>query len=538
MSRLLTLDDLYSFFMQNNKNITFESKEEQHQINVQLFGSVSYDEDKSLDIEGLTPVTLKCNHTKKNLNGSFITDEAQEKALNSIYNRPILGYIHEVDNEPQFYTHNFHEENNELIYDEYPVGIVPESGNVRMEHDSKSDKDYVIVDGYIFDLYSKAKDILKRDKKCSVSVEISIRDMTYDKKKKLLVINDFYYTGITILGCDESGNKINPGMKGSNITLKDFEQESNSLFFNKNIENELIQALNELNRVLLSFDIDGRKECGDMNKKYAKKKNAIDEEKIKDEELDKDLGDEETKDNDSKNNTEEDKQEDSKGDEKAKSEKDKEVEDEDKVEDDKEVKSEEQDEEKEEDKKKKNTFSVSFELSHDDIRCALYDLIRSFGEQDGTWYYISEVYDDYFVMEGNHTLYGMKYVKKGDKIELFGDRYPLYKELLTKEEKAQLDEMRSEYKELKKKVEDKEKSEILKDEDYEPFIEEFEFKELISNKDKYSLETFKQKAELAFAQCVRKAGTYSKKNNNLRFNVKNASARENKKSRYGNIFNK
>lgn len=536
MSRLLTLDDLYSFFMQNNKNITFESKEEQHQINVQLFGSVSYDEDKSLDIEGLTPVTLKCNHTKNNLNGSFITDEAQEKALNSIYNRPILGYIHEVDDEPQFYTHNFHEENNELVYDEFPVGIIPESGNVRMEHDSKSDRSYVIVDGYIFDLYSKAKDILKRDKECSVSVEISIRDMTYDKKKRLLIINDFYYTGITILGCDESGNKISPGMKGSNITLKDFEQKSNSLFFNKNIENELIQVLNELNRVLLSFDIDGRKECGDMNKKYAKKKNVTDEEKIKDEELDKDLEDEEVKDDESKNNTEEDKQEDSKGDEKSKSKEDKE--DEDEVED-KEIKDGESDKEKEEKRKKKdNTFSVSFELSHDDIRCALYTLIQSFNDQDEVWYYISEVYDDYFIMEAGHDLYGMKYLKKGDKIELFGDRYPLYKELLTKEEKDQLDEMRSEYKKLKKKVEDKEKAEILKDEDYEPFIEEFEFKELISNKDKYSLETFKQKAELAFAQCVRKAGTYNKKSNSLRFNVKNASAKESKKSRYGNIFNK
>ncbi len=536
MSRLLTLDDLYSFFIKNNQNITFESKEEQHQINVQLFGSVSYDEDKKMDIEGLTPVTLKCNHTKKNLNGSFITDEAQEKALNSIYNRPILGFIHEVDGEPEFYTHNFHEKDDELIYDEYPVGIIPESGNVRIKYDKKAKKNYVVVDGYIFDLYSKAKDILERDKECSVSVEISIRDMEYDKKKKLLIINDFYYTGITILGCDESGNKINPGMKGSNITLKDFEQESNSLFFNKNIENELIQTLKGLNEVLLSFDIDGRKECGDMNKKYAKKKSEIDDEEVVKDDETKDLEKDQDTEKDTKKDVVEkdtkDSEKDVEGDEKAKPE-------DDEVDKDDESKKDDEENKEEKDKKKKG-FSISFELSHEDIRCSLYKLIESFNEQDKVWYFISEVYDEYFVMRAQDKIYGMKYVKKDDKVELFGDRYPLYQELLTEDEKAQLDKMRSDYEELKKKVEDKEKEDVLADEDYEPFIEDEIFKELIEDKDKYSSSEFKQKAELAFAQCVRKAGTYSNKGKgtSLRFNVKNASVKDTKKSRYGNIFKK
>ena len=106
-----------------------------------------------------------------------------EAALPSFSNRPILGYIHKVvtdenpDGQWEFYSHNMHEnENGELVYDEYPIGIIPESCNAQLVYDEEKEKTYCEVDGYIFEEYSKAAEILEREGECFVSVELSIRE--------------------------------------------------------------------------------------------------------------------------------------------------------------------------------------------------------------------------------------------------------------------------------------------------------------------------------------------------------------------------
>ena len=93
-----------------------------------------------------------------------------EKALPSFKNRPILGYIHEVDGQYEFYGHNMHlDENDNVVYDEIPVGIVPESCDARLEYDEEKDKTYCVINGYIYEEYTKAADIMRREKECAVS---------------------------------------------------------------------------------------------------------------------------------------------------------------------------------------------------------------------------------------------------------------------------------------------------------------------------------------------------------------------------------
>lgn len=54
--------------------------------------------------------------------------------------------------------------------------------------------------------------------------------MSYDSKNKVLNIDDFFFSGVTILGKTEDGEDVKPGMAGSNIKLADFSAENNSLF--------------------------------------------------------------------------------------------------------------------------------------------------------------------------------------------------------------------------------------------------------------------------------------------------------------------
>lgn len=93
-------------------------------------------------------------------------------------------------------------------------------------------------------------------------MELSIRELSYDADEKVLNLDDFYFSGVTILGVDEDGNTVNPGMEGANITLAEFSNEGqsdlsldafnaehNSVFSNA----RCVELLEELNKTLASF---------------------------------------------------------------------------------------------------------------------------------------------------------------------------------------------------------------------------------------------------------------------------------------------
>ena len=246
--KILYFEDLYDFFVNQNKSLNYSAKDTGVPLVVQSHGNLKYDEDNSR--EGLTSVHLQACHTYNNINGSNIDPTVMEAALPSFSNRPILGYIHIVNDEPCFYGHNMHEENGELVYDETPIGIIPESCNAQIVYDKDKDKSYVEVDGYIFDEYSKAKEIIEREKESPVSVELSIRSLSYDAEKKLLNIEDFFFSGVTILGKNDDGEAVKPGMVGSNITLADFEQQQ------PDYANQIIEMQKKIDILFSHFNIE------------------------------------------------------------------------------------------------------------------------------------------------------------------------------------------------------------------------------------------------------------------------------------------
>ena len=558
--RLLFIEDLYDYYSNEYKKSThFSSQESGEPLIVQVHGKINFEEsDKNKD--GLLPVHLQACHTNLNVNNSNIEESVMLDALPSFSNRPILGYIHKVvtdenpDGQWEFYGHNCHEENGELVYDEVPIGIIPESCNAQLIYDKDKDKTYCEVDGYIFEEYSRASEILKREGECSVSVELSIRELSYEAKQKYLNIEDFWFSGVTILGKNEYGDEVKPGMTGSNIKLADFSADNNSLF--TKYENKMIEFQERLEKlestcsnIQLSKEGGNDKNMDKFNElleKYGKTADDIDfeYEDMTDEELESKF--EEVFGKLEENSTSEPSNDEGTddGDE-----------------------SEENPEVKEDNacggggsgskKKKKNSaenepMTRTYEISHDDIRYALYNLLSSYEESDNDWYYITGVYDSYFVYESwdGGKIYGQKYTKDNDNVAFDGERYTLHKEYLTDSEYTEIQNMRSNYStvvnelnQYKYNEEFADKMTVFEDEAYTDYLETDEFKALMSKEtvDKYSKEELAEKADATLGKFVKSTKTFSYTENKTKKSIASVKVfsdvnKTRKPSRYGDLF--
>lgn len=547
--RLLFIEDLYDFYSNKYKRSThFSSEKSGEPIVVQVHGTLNFEE-VNKDTEGLLPVHLQACHTNLNLNKSNISEDSMTKALPSFKNRPILGYLHQVESEDgqwEFYGHNAHEdENGDIVYEEVPVGIIPESCNAQLVYDDEKEKTYCEIDGYIFEEYSKAADVLRREKECAVSVELSIRDMSFDAKEKCLNIEDFFFSGVTILGKNENGNAVAPGMAGSNIKLTDFNSDNNSLFskyedkmieFQERLEklestcsnkddskkggNEenmsiLEELLTKYNKTVddITFEYENLSEdeltekfeklfgkCGDDDKKEKCEENPEDKPDDDTNEPSEDSTDDEPSDNDDEPDNSDDNT------------------------DDDTVKEDNACGGGSGSKKKKNNsqdenITRTYELSHDDIRCALYNLLAPYEETDNDYYWIMEVFDSYFVYQGcTGKVYGQKYSKDGDNVAFDGERYELFMEYLTESEKTELESMRSNYSSISERLAQYEEAEeiadkmtVFSDEAYSKYLDTDEFKSLMAKDTlkKFTKDELIEKADAALGKLNRTHQTFS-----------------------------
>ena len=152
----------------------------------------------------------------------------------------------------------------------------------------------------------------------------------------------------------------------------------------------------------------------------------------------------------------------------------------------------------------KFTKIFTVELSHDDIRWALYNLIVQYDEEDNDYYGIRSVYDDYFIMCGwvNNKLYKVGYTVDGENVSLEGERQEVFELIVTESEKIAIEKMRENYDSLVKYKEDVEaatlqakKDSIFADEKYANVANTKAFKKLVDNSKEYSIEECAQKAD-------------------------------------------
>lgn len=567
--KILTLDDLYTYFSSQGKSITF-SAGNGDVIVVGVHGKMNFKKSEN-DVEGLMPVILQACHTNKNNNGSKITEKSMKKALPSFANRPILAFIHKVDDQDEFGWHAMHlDEDDNLVYDEIPVGIIPESNHASLEYSEDKDKYYVNIDGYIFEEYSKAKDILERDGEAAVSVELGVRELSYDAKEKVLCIDDFYFEGVTILGVDEDGHEVKPGMEGSNIKLSDFSK-NNTIF---NSDEKLLEQLEMLNKNLEAFNIDnkGRKEdetvkFEELLKKYGVTVDDItfEYDGLSDEELEAKFeevfGDNASEEDPTSDNFEEESESDETGEDEA---------DDDNASEDFEEDSSEEDTSEEEDIDDEDveddfsvTYSVTrkgvrkdFEISMTQVISALSDLVNAtYGETDDAWYSV-DVYEDsksvIMIDYWRNKAFKQSYKVRNGQYTLVGDRVEVYSQWLTSDEISELDKMRSNYSSISDRLnkyveaeEDQSKMAIFGNEDYAVINESEDFTNLIEHRAEFSVEDVQKKCDELLLKYVKENNKFSSQNNeNGKHNFiklplqSNDTKKKKGKGRYGNLFSR
>lgn len=555
--KIMTISDLYKFCIKNNF-CHFSSSTDNEEICVQMPAIFEKEENVDKDKEGLTPFVAKAYHDHINLNNSEIKPEVLESTLPSAMLRPILASIvtDEETGEKDFGSHDFvfeeDEDGNEKIkYIEQPVGVI--FGDNTIEYDEEDDVNRVILHGYLYNEYCQdAVDIMNRRKTVDCSVELSIREMSFNTADKVLTLDDFYVCGLTLLG-----SKVKPGMKGSKVTIEDFNKSNNSMFSNNE---KVIELLETLNNTLSNFNKENIKEGGNetnmfekLLEKYGKTIEDItfNYSELSDEELETkfaEMFEEAETDNNGSGN---EPSNDDEGGGTADSEIDTNTNGEgsDDGNDDENSDNGEGNEQFEK-------MTRSFELSHDDIRYALYNLLIPYEEADNDYFWIMEVFDSYFVYQGcTGKVYGQKYEKDGDNVAFDGERYELFLEYLTESEKTALADMRSNYatlKEFKETVEKNElasqKNELINSEKYAIIAEKDEdgkytneaFAKLISEIDNYSLAELETQIKVIHSDFMAENSTFSANPESKIGSVKLfANVSKNKKTgRYGDLFKK
>ena len=562
MHKILTLDNLYQFFVEQNKSVNFSSKENGSPIVVSMPANFEISEN---DMPGMLKLKLKVCHIDTNRNGSHISKENMEKAMPTLKYRPILAYIHQLDDGTyDFYAHNMEiveDENGEekINYIEKQVGCFT-TDDPYLEYDKDNDKTYVNAYAVIPEEYTEAANIIRRKNGTKVSCELVIDELSYNAKEKYLDLTSFYFGGCTLLGCDENGNEIGEGMLGSRADIADFCHKKPVFDY----QEKLVEMLDKLNNTLSNFNKNNteegvREEMNHFEELLEKYGFAVDEldfdyENMSDEELDSAFEDfkcrkkkceEEDSDVDGseEGNSEESGSEEGTSEEGSSEEENPEDsnDDEDDVGDD-------------ESKKNSENFVKNFkvEISHEDIRYALYNLIAEYEESDNEWYGIYAVYDDYFVMQGwcNGKFYKQGYSIDGENVSLDGERTELFQMLLTESEKLAVDKLRGDYAELEAKYNElktfkdnydaaeikAKKDSIFADEAYNDIRESDDFKVLMNDAENYSVEEIQNKCDLLFAANEKKVKFAANKNkpHSISFNF---SKKEDKKaSAYGNLF--
>ena len=562
MHKILTLDNLYQFFVEQNKSVNFSSKENGSPIVVSMPANFEISEN---DMPGMLKLKLKVCHIDTNRNGSHISKENMEKAMPTLKYRPILAYIHQLDDGTyDFYAHNMEiveDENGEekINYIEKQVGCFT-TDDPYLEYDKDNDKTYVNAYAVIPEEYTEAANIIRRKNGTKVSCELVIDELSYNAKEKYLDLTSFYFGGCTLLGCDENGNEIGEGMLGSRADIADFCHKKPVFDY----QEKLVEMLDKLNNTLSNFNKNNteegvREEMNHFEELLEKYGFAVDEldfdyENMSDEELDSAFEDfkcrkkkceEEDSDVDGseEGNSEESGSEEGTSEEGSSEEENPEDsnDDEDDVGDDG-------------SKKNSENFVKNFkvEISHEDIRYALYNLIAEYEESDNEWYGIYAVYDDYFVMQGwcNGKFYKQGYSIDGENVSLDGERTELFQMLLTESEKLAVDKLRGDYAELEAKYNElktfkdnydaaeikAKKDSIFADEAYNDIRESDDFKALMNDAENYSVEEIQNKCDLLFAANEKKVKFAANKNkpHSISFNF---SKKEDKKaSAYGNLF--
>lgn len=164
-----------------------------------------------------------------NRNNSHFTKEALENAIQTFYNKPILGSF--SVSKDDFRGHEsgleYDEDLDQIYYDytdeisERPLGLIRQSDKVEVYHNNKDGLDWIRFTCAIWVKYNykQVKSLLKSPTK-KISVEIEVNDYEIDEKG-IEIIKDFTFDGVTILS-----DKLETGIADAKMTILDLVDDS------------------------------------------------------------------------------------------------------------------------------------------------------------------------------------------------------------------------------------------------------------------------------------------------------------------------
>lgn len=335
-----------------------------------------------------------------NRNFSIISKETFEKMIPSLYGVPIVGEWKGED----FGNHGgkieISDEGVEFIDTTKPYGYIDSSSTVQWEkviEDDGTERDYLTATGFLWTgRYPEALKVL--DNKNNQSMEISVfsGDMS-EEYPEYFEITDGEFSALCVLGED-----VEPCFESAKVSQFNLDKDT--------FKAEFTQMVTELKKSI----------------RFAEKEHFKGGEEVKKENFDEANEVEEVVEN-----TEEPVEETTEPLEGEQSSAE--------CEENKEVVEEEK-------------FTKTFELSHDDIRAKLYGLLYEIEEQDDTWYYIDEVFDDYFIYSNYEKYFKQGYLNTDVDIAFEGERVQMFVEFLTAEEVETLKSMRKNYSLLEEEV--------------------------------------------------------------------------------------
>lgn len=170
-------------------------------------------------------VSIDVMHTGANLNKTSFTKDAINKAVSTIRNTPILGYVvDELDEEDKDFKGHEHElritdKDVKYVYAGQAYGVIPESCNPRWivkDDGTGIEREYLRVDGLIWTKFSDPVDIFTRDGTKNHSVELTDMACGPADKNGNVPVGSFKFDGCCILSTTDPS--IKPAMTGSCVT--------------------------------------------------------------------------------------------------------------------------------------------------------------------------------------------------------------------------------------------------------------------------------------------------------------------------------
>lgn len=170
-------------------------------------------------------VSIDVMHTGANLNKTSFTKDAINKAVPTIRNTPILGYVvDELNEEDKDFKGHEHElritdKDVKYVYAGQAYGVIPESCNPRWivkDDGTGIEREYLRVDGLIWTKFSDPVDIFTRDGTKNHSVELTDMACGHADKNGNVPVGSFKFDGCCILSTTDPS--IKPAMTGSCVT--------------------------------------------------------------------------------------------------------------------------------------------------------------------------------------------------------------------------------------------------------------------------------------------------------------------------------